>query len=127
MAINKKLELYWKGKPYPIIINMRMVDDIESQGINLIKMQDQLNRGDVRFSHAAKLISILLNFGGADVSQDQVWEGMFSDGDLQAVDCIPLLKEIFLATFPDIKKKSIEVAKKKRRASKSTRGKTSTK
>lgn len=105
MAINKTLELSWEGKDYPLIVTMRIIDYIESQDINLMKMFDQFNRGDVRFSHVAKLIAILLNAAGAEVTQEKVWEGMFSDGELQAADCIPLLREIFAVTFPDAKKK----------------------
>ena len=118
MAINKTLELSWDGEDYPLIITMKMIDYIESQDINLMKMFDQFNRGDVRFSHVAKLIAILLNAAGAKVSQSEVWEGMFSDGDLQAADCVPLMQQIFTSIFPDVKKKSIggKKGKKKQKA-----------
>lgn len=126
MGVNKTLTLSWEGKEYPLIITMRIIDYIESRDINLLQMFNQFGGGDVRFSHVAKLISILLNSAGAEVSQEKVWEGMFGDGDLQAADCILLLREIFAAIFPDTKKKST-VVKKPRKTSKRTRGKTSTK
>lgn len=105
MAINKTLDLSWEGKDYPLVVTMRVVDEIESRGINLMSMYGGFNRGDVKFSHVAKLIAILLTMAGAKVSQDDVWEGMFGDGKLQAKDTIPLLEEIFSSVFPEPKKK----------------------
>jgi len=112
MAINKKLDLSWGGEDYPLCITMRIIDEIESRGINLMTMYSGLNRGEVKFSHVAKLIAILLTSAGAKVSQEDVWEGMFGDGDLQAADTIPLLEEIFLAIFPEPKKKRASTKKK---------------
>lgn len=118
MAINKTLELSFNGEDYSLIITMKVIDYIESKDINLMKMFDQFNQGDVRFSHVAKLIAILLNAAGAKVTQQEVWEGMFSDGDLQAADCVPLMQQIFASIFPDVKKKSTggKKVKKKRKA-----------
>jgi len=92
---------------------MRMIDKIE-EDINLMLMFNRFNQGDVRFAHVAKLISILLNSAGAKVTQDEVWEGMFSNGNLQAADTVPLMTEIFSVIFPSPKKKSKGTRRKKK-------------
>lgn len=130
MAVNKTINLSWGGKTYPLIVTMRHIDQIEEE-INLMKMVSRCATGDIRFSHAAKLISILLNIAGAEATQEDVYDGMFSDEGIDPNDIVEMVSEILDVVFYRTKKKPIATPKKKVRKSparsKATRGKKSTK
>ena len=122
MSINKTLTLSWEGVDFDVNITMRLIDKIE-EDINLMKMVERMSSGDVRFSHAAKLVSHLLHSAGCTATQEDVFQGMFGDSDIQPNDLLELLWKIFAIIFPEPKKKS----KVKPNTSKRTRGKASTK
>ena len=125
MAINKTLVLTWNDVDYDIHMTMRLIDRIE-EDINLMKMVERASTGDVRFAHAANLISILLKSAGCLATQEEVFEGMFGgDEEMQPHEVVALLWKVFAVIFPDPKKKPTAAKKPKRL--KSTRGKTSTK
>lgn len=123
MAINKTIKLAWEGVEYDIHITMRVIDSIEEE-LNLMKVVEQCTTGDVRFSHAAKLIAILLRSAGCPVTQEDVFEGIFSEETIEPQEVIQLLWHILEAIFPEPKKKSNTKQLKKK--SKATRGKRST-
>jgi len=122
MSINKTLKMSWEGTEYDISITMRLIDKIEEE-INLMKMVERATTGDVRFSHAAKLIALLLQSAGCAVTTEEVFQGVFGDTDLPVDKIVGLLWEIFGVIFPEPKKKSEEKPKSLKR----TRGKNSTK
>lgn len=104
MALRKELVLNWAGKEVKILITMAVIDRIENH-INLGVMVSRCSKGDIRFSHAAKLIALLLNEGGCKVTPDEVYDGMFgADVTIQQVG--EMLSAIFTAIFPEPKKKS---------------------
>lgn len=116
MAINKTIKMTWNGKDYNVLINMRVIDYIENH-INLLKMVNLAQTSDLRLSHAANLIAILLNTQGADVTQEEVYEGIWGSADDEngPAQVIDLVKQILLAIFPEPKKKPV-LQKRKRKA-----------
>ena len=128
MAINKTLEINWDGVQYDVHVTMRLIDRIE-EDLNLMLMVKQCTTGDVRFSHAALLVGILLRSAGAqNASQEQVFEAMFSgEGDIDPSNVVNLMWDIFSVIFPQPKKKSIAQTKKQKKSLKGTRGKQATK
>lgn len=130
MSVNRTITLSWKGEEYPLTITMRHIDIIEEE-VNLMKMVRRSASGDVRFSHAANLVSILLRIAGAkDATQEAVYSGMFGseENSLQPAHVAMMVGEILDAIFYNSKKN--EPAGKKLKPvkrSKTTRGKTSTK
>lgn len=124
--MRKKLELSWYGKKYSLLVTMEVIDRVEDK-INVGLLLARQTMGDVRMSHNAKFIAILLNEAGADVTQESVYEGLFSGGDITPENMIPFMSNIFSAFFPEQKKK--EPIKRKttsKKKTKATHGKPST-
>ena len=127
MGINKTLKLSWEGEEYHVLVTMRLIDMIEDDGhgdINLMKMAAQVSQDDLRYSQASKLIAILLQSAGCNVTQDDVWDGLCEDGDMTASKAITVIYEFFDAAFYSSSKK--KPTKVKSKNSKNTRGKQST-
>jgi len=116
MAMRKKLELNWKGKDYALLVNMEVIDRVEDKISLGVVLSRQLT-GDIRFSHVARLISIVLNEAGANTTQEDVYEYMFSDGNVTMQETTALLTYVLSAFFPEAKKKD-SLAKKKKAAKK---------
>lgn len=79
MGMKKTIELAWQGKPYNVTINMELIDRIEDE-LNLAQMVAQAASGDTRMSKAAKLFAIMLQSAGCDVTQEDVYTGMYHSG-----------------------------------------------
>lgn len=107
MALRAKLELNWEGKEYALVVTMSVIDRIEEK-INIGKLLAQRTKGDIRFSHVANLVSIILNESGAKTTQESVYEGMFMGSEITPENVIPLLDDIFAAFFPTPKKKDVK-------------------
>ena len=114
MGINKRIELSWNGKPYPVNMTMRLIEHIEEK-LNLGLMAQQCASGDIRFSHAARLVEIVLKDAGAEVTADEIYSGMFSGDDVSVSDVIEVVGLILSAVFPEPKKKAPSASKKPKR------------
>ena len=142
MSMRKPIDLTWRGKKFSVIITMGVIDRLEDH-LNLSTLVQRCSVGDVRLSHAAKLIWLLLLEGGAkteeendkgvmkerDISYDDVWGAMHGSGDLTINELRTLMSEIFSVIFPQPRKKSTTTGKKKpaSKKAKGTRGKNSSK
>lgn len=107
---------------------MEVIDRLESH-MNLGLFATRCGEGDIRFSHTAKLISLLLQEAGADVTYDQVFEDIYQGGTYNLADLRTVLTMIFSAIFPSPVKKSKPTGKKttsRSKKAKTTRGKAST-
>jgi len=116
MAVKKSVEITWNGTSYMVPISMGLINQIEEH-INLMIMMQNSMTGDIRFSQASLLISMLLTEGGCKITQDEVWQAMFGAGEMGAEEVAPLLFEIWSAIFPEPPKKSkpLRAAKSKNR------------
>ncbi len=114
MAMRKKLELNWQGVDYPLLVTMEVIDRVEDK-ISVGNILARQLTGDVRFSHDAKFIAIVLNEAGASATQESVYEYMFSEGAVSMEETKKLLGFILSAFFPESKKKD-SLAKKKSNA-----------
>tara|TARA_B110000503_G_scaffold40215_2_gene66015 strand:+ start:9494 stop:9847 length:354 start_codon:yes stop_codon:yes gene_type:complete len=104
MALRKKLVLGWEGVDYTLMVDMECVDRVDE----LISIGKTLSRqisGDIRFSHVAKFVSVVLNEAGASTTQESVYESMFSDGATSMEVIQGLLTHMLSAFFPETKKK----------------------
>ena len=104
MAMRKKIELNWKGKKFSLLVDMEVIDRVEDQISVGVLLARQLS-GDIRFSHVAKFISIMLNEAGAETSQEEVFEHMFSDGQATMAEATAMTGHLLSAFFPESKKK----------------------
>lgn len=127
MSLRREIALNWGGKEYRVTVTMAVIDRIENH-VNLAVLVAQSARGDIRFSHAAKLIALLLNEGGCKVTAEEVYEGIFGGGEVSIADVVALLSNIFSAIFPEPKKKpSDQPTERPLKSSKSQRGSRGTK
>lgn len=126
MAINRTITIEWDGKAYECRVTMVLIDRIEEE-LNLSKMLSTLSSGDIRFSHAAKLVAFLLRDAGAEVTQEEVYQGLFAGDDgLDSREIGAVIGEIMMAIFPEPPKKP-KAKPKKKTSQKRSRGKTTTK
>ena len=125
MAIRQPIELSWNGKTHKLLITMDVIDRLEDS-LNLMQLVHQAGTNDVRFSKVAKLFSVLLQCAGEDVTQEEVFQGMFGGGNVDMSDVVGVLEPVLLAIFPaqQSEKKSSEPRKPKSKTA--TRGKKST-
>lgn len=132
MSINKTITLSWDGIDTPIIITMAVIDRLE-EDLNLIKIANSANSGDIKYSQIAKLISCLFKVAGRNISQEDVWMGMFAGDNsretlAQAVAMVGAIMEVI---FPMPKKpkqdSQLKTSKAKSGKGKGSLGKSSTK
>ena len=83
---------------------MSVIDKLEDS-INIGRLLAQHATGDIRFSHVARFIALLLNEAGAEVTQEEVYAGMFTEGDITAANLHEFMSNVFEAFFPEPKKK----------------------
>tara|TARA_R110000823_G_C15720769_1_gene478640 strand:- start:231 stop:581 length:351 start_codon:yes stop_codon:yes gene_type:complete len=114
MALRKKLELNWEGVDHALLVTMEVVDRVDEQ-ISIGKTLSRQLTGDIRFSHVAKFVSIVLNEAGASTTQEEVYESMFSDGSTSMEMVQGLLTYMLSAFFPEVKKKDTPTKAKTRK------------
>lgn len=126
MAIRKPIELSWNGKTHKLLITMDVIDRLEDS-VNLMQLVHQAGSGDIRFTKVAKLFATLLQCAGEDVTQEQVFQGMFGGGETSPTDVVAILEPVFGAIFPQQQSEKKSSAPQAKKASTATRGKKSTK
>ena len=111
MAVNKTLKMSWDGVEYNVLVTMLLIDNIE-EDLNLVKLMARAAQNDIRYSHACRLISMLLKSAGCPATQKEIWDGMSdTDGSYDVESLATLLWQIFAVIFPEQKKKETEVKK----------------
>tara|TARA_R110000851_G_scaffold284079_1_gene437638 strand:- start:185 stop:544 length:360 start_codon:yes stop_codon:yes gene_type:complete len=71
--ISKSITIKWGGSDHKIAVTNELCNHLESNGINLFKMQMDLNSGQTpKFFLLGNLIAQLLNYAGILVSQEDV-------------------------------------------------------
>jgi len=113
MSINRRVELEWNGESCSVLVTMEVIERLEEK-LNLAGMAREVSTGDVRFSRAARLVSMLLNEGGMPTTTQEVFDGMFNGEGASGADVIALVTQILNAVFPSPKKKSGTSNKKRK-------------
>jgi phage terminase large subunit GpA-like protein len=72
-GIFRTVEITWGGKPYQITPSMGLMRVIESNGVSMYEMSQQLAQGRPQISHVATAIAIMLQSVGVDVSDEDVY------------------------------------------------------
>ena len=111
MAINKRIQLTWKDQQYDVLMTMRLIEKVEEH-LNLSRMVSDCSAGDLKVSHAARLIATLLEHAGAKVTTEEIWEDIFSGGDFSPTAMVETVTAIMGTIFPEPKKKPIASSKK---------------
>lgn len=104
MGLRKKLDLEWDGKRYPLLVTMEVVEGLE-EVVNLTQLNLSMMDGDLKVSHACKLIALILNEAGAEVTTEDVYTEVFTGDQFDMTQMMEVLNLIFSAVFPEPKKK----------------------
>lgn len=84
MDIFKEVKLQWNGKEYVIPPNAVMmciakVEDV----VTLAELVRYSNRNTMPLAKLAQAFGVVLRYAGANVSDDEIYLGMFADGDMK--------------------------------------------
>jgi len=105
MSINRRVELEWNGKSCSVLVTMEVIERLEEK-LNLAGMARDVSQGNVKFSQAARLVAMLLNMGGVEVTTQDVFDGMFDGEGESGTAVVAAVTQILNAVFPGPKKKS---------------------
>lgn len=99
-AINRELELAFKGKKHNVIMNMALINRIESAGVNVLKLAIDIDSGELPpLSLVATMYSTILRSCGVSVTPDDVWAEL-NTGDTQSV--ISNARVLLMSMFPNL-------------------------
>lgn len=110
-SIWNDIEIEWKGESYTIRPTLEFINLLESKdGYSLSRMLVRMSNGDFPSSMACQIIATAINYGGGNVTADEVFEetaGISQDAMMLATTiisaCMPKPKDSGLT---DTKKKS---------------------
>ena len=75
MSVFRELTINWQGNDYQVVPTMRLMRQIESNGVSLTDVAHRTSKGQAPLSHIAYILSALLTDGGAThCSEDEVYE-----------------------------------------------------
>jgi hypothetical protein len=126
MAIVKSVTISWKGKPYRVDVTMALINRIE-EDVNLMRLASRLQSRDPPLSQVAVVFAHLLTAGGCTVTDAEVWEAMFGNGEETAAQVVMAATAALGCVFPNVQVKALEgVDSPKGKRQTATRGKKST-
>lgn len=99
-AVFNEVHLTWNGKEYSITPDMRLLNKIE-QDISLSELAYRMSMGKVPMSQLAVVIGVMLRKGGANASDEEVYQELMT-GD--AVGVQDMAATVMEAVFPQPKK-----------------------
>ena len=108
MAVRKPFKLAWEGVHYSLIINMTVIDRVDDE-LNILSLARMSSEKDFRITKLAKLIYILLDEAGADVSYEGVYNGMNDAAKIEKDAAFSVIGSILPQLLPSFN----GVAKKK--------------
>ena len=130
--MQREIELTWQGEEVTVEVNMKNVFRIEramkSQGTNLMRMSTDLQSMALAYSEGVMLIGEVLRCGGEKVTDEQVFDGLFGNGEVDDKSFFAVVSDLLYAFTPKPSKKPKPAPKKKASPRKtSTRSTKSTK
>jgi hypothetical protein len=101
--ISNEIELNYGGKDYTIPLTMALVNKIESNGVNLFKLQIDLEAGGIPpLTLISTMYATMLQAAGAQVTADDVWVEI-NHGETMGV--IQSARMAVMACFPKVPEK----------------------
>lgn len=130
--MQRDIELTWQGEDVAVEVNMKNVFRIEramkSQGTNLMRMSTDIQAMSLAYSEGVMLIGEVLRCGGVKVTDDEVFSGLFGEGEVDDKSFFAVVSDLLYAFTPKPSKKPKPAPQKKAPArQKATRSSKSTK
>ncbi|OZI27525.1 GTA-gp10 family protein [Bordetella genomosp. 7] len=95
-AIFQEITVGWKGEEHRIKPTMELINRIEGK-VSLATLAAQLAEGDVRLSHVATAVAVMLQTAGVKVTGEDVYAEMIH-GDPGAIS--NMAQAVVVAAFP---------------------------
>lgn len=96
------VKLKWQGKSYDCPITMSLVKRMERAGLNILETAIELDKGGIpKISLVSELYAWLLIEGGADVTEENVYESIMAD-PVGASDLVLSAKLAIQLFFPKV-------------------------
>lgn len=96
--LNKGVKISFQDKEYDIDLNYQQIRLIDKK-VNIIKLNIDIERGDLRYTEAAEFIAVVLNMCGADVTGEDVFVEAFNGGSINLVEvgeiCVTMLQAMY--------------------------------
>ena len=109
--LNKSVKVSFKDVDYEIDLNYEQIKLIDRK-VNIIKLNLDIERGDLRYTEAAEFIAAVLNLCGADTSGEEVFTEAFNGGSISLVDvgqiCVTMLQAMYTKVIRPSKAKDAE-------------------
>ena len=97
-SIFNEISIEWGDVEYHITPTMKLINKIENE-VSLTRLAMRASTGDVPLSQVALVFMHLLNSGGCQVSQEQVFQAMFEkDGNAVVMEALNLALTAFFPT-----------------------------
>jgi len=74
MGVFRDLDIEWRGQVVTVTPSNRVLRRIEGQGISLVRMLQRVHEGNPPVSEICYVVSELLRTGGAEVTEDEVYQ-----------------------------------------------------
>jgi hypothetical protein len=101
--ISNEIELSYQGKSYSVPLSMGLINKIESNGVNLFKLQIDLEAGGIPpLTLVATMFATVLQAAGAKVTPDDVWREI-NHGE--TIEIIQAARLAVMACFPKVPEK----------------------
>lgn len=104
MAVFRQIPIEWDGKTYLVTPDMKLMRSVEMADISLTDIAVRTSLGRPPISHICHVLWRLLKSGGADVSEDDVFEGFMQSDTQGAQYYIKIVLEAFSPSERDEKK-----------------------
>lgn len=98
VAVFREANIDWNGATYRVVPSNKLLRRIEGDGISLVHMMQEVQRGKVQISLLAFVLATVLQSAGADVTEDQMLLDL-SDPAAQG-RIVPLAQAVLAVIFP---------------------------
>lgn len=96
MSVFREVTIKWEGAEYQVVPSMRVLRQIESNGISLTDIAFRTSKGSAPVSHIAYVLSVLLKSAGAPrASEDEVYAAIMTGSERDATQLVSAVLEAF--------------------------------
>lgn len=104
---DKTITIDWQGEETIVPVNMLLVEKVDRE-LNIMKLAVELVSGP-EITRVAKLIYILLNHGGSELTHEEVYSRLFGKRGDEALKVLALANTILAALSPEMDVEDVDV------------------
>lgn len=108
MSVFREVTIKWEGTEYQVVPSMRILRQIEANGISLTDVAFRTSRGSAPVSHIAYILSVLLKSANAPhASEEDVYAAIMGGKEKDAMHLVSAVLEAFNPSTNDDGKKPV--------------------